>query len=56
MAEQDMIELLTAALDQKRDIDRDKIAKMNMVNYDRWLVDSIALLLQTELERQRRKS
>jgi hypothetical protein len=33
MAEQDMIELLTAALDQKRDIDRDNIAKMNMVNY-----------------------
>jgi hypothetical protein len=52
MAEQDMIELLTTALDQKRDIDRDNIAKMNMVNYDRWLVDSIALLF----ERQRRKS
>ena len=47
--------LLVSALERKRRIDVENVTNMNLVSYDRWLVDAVELLLQIELERRTKK-
>jgi hypothetical protein len=48
-------QLTVSMLQRKRDIDRDRASRNNMVSYDTWLVDAVELLLQIELQRNGRK-
>lgn len=52
---QEFTDLVRIALERKRrldKVDRDNSKAMELVEYDRWLVDAVELLLQIELERR----
>ena len=44
--------LIVSSLERKRRIDGENLTNMNLVSYDRWLVDAVELLLQIELQRE----
>jgi len=51
MMRAEFTDLVRIALERKRRLDRDNSKAMELVEYDRWLVDAVELLLQIELER-----
>jgi hypothetical protein len=50
------MQTLVDLLQRKSAMDYQNLNSMNMVSYDRWMIDAIEALLKIELERQKKSA